>query len=174
MKKANFYVFTFISFLFLSITCSKTFGQKADFSGTWMQTERNSLSGKDYANGLPSKIKITQEQSRITIERTSLSGNTDSPATIEIEKLNIDGLPATSTTASKRIKSSMIQFTAGKMGFTETSFLNDQNDKKVLFNTSEVWSLSRDGKTLTVVRNFASASDPEDKWSMKGRYEREK
>lgn len=145
--------------------------QIANFVGAWNQKERISLSGTDYANAIPEKVQLAIDNNVLSIERVNISEDSDKPNVIK-EILKINGEKNINNISSARRKETSIKANGG-MNFIEYSEVVDPTNNKLLFKISESWSLSTDAKKLTIVKNFESTTDPNDKWSMKGIYEKQ-
>ena len=154
--------------LILLIASTTAFAQKTNFSGVWTLSERQSLSGMDYGNGVPSKITIQQETNNIKIETITAGQNGDVTAT---ETVPLNGTEATSETPSHRSRKSSLAWTSDKNELIETSAFSTPENKDTPANKVKLtYSLSADGKTLTLIKEFVSVTDANDKWSMKGTY----
>src|SRR5688572_16403995 len=69
MNKALFFLIVVL------FTVSSARGQRADFSGAWVLQKRISISGNDYVNRMPARIKITQNTDSIFIQKKIMNQN---------------------------------------------------------------------------------------------------
>lgn len=146
------------------------FADAQDFSGTWNLKERTSLTGNDYQNGLAKQITITNKKDSISITRIVANQYGD---VTQIEMVSIDGKPNPVITPGKRKKIAVIQWTINNKGFTESgSFSTPEDQNDISYKISETWTISDDGKRVTIVKTYESTKDATDKWSMKGEYEK--
>ena len=121
---------------------------KADFSGNW----KIDLQKSDKAGSAPPVIKLTQTPDSLFIERVSADGKSF------VEKLSFDGKTFVSVTTSKRTKSGTAKWDAGGQSFTETARLGEVGDpEKTAFNVTEHWTLSGDGKEVTVETDLSKS-----------------
>jgi hypothetical protein len=157
--------------LLLTIATQTLFAQSTKFSGNWVLKEKSNLFGTDYANAIPVQINMTQSAMEIVLTRTEIGAdeNTDGPSSTEKLTLTI-GKSTTSKTLDGR---KLITFViAEQETLTEMEVVTLPSDDKVAFNIKEVYSLSDDGKTLTLVKTFENALDTNDKWSTRGIYQK--
>lgn len=165
MKTKNHMTFKFAVLLMLLGVCyhHDANGQTADFSNNWTLQQKTTISGPSYDNGVPKAINITKSEKGLTIERISITGVKSS------ELLDFSGNIVNSATAANNKKATKVSSGTDNNTFKETSIFSDQQDK-VLSTTIEIWNISPNQKTLTLVKTFQSATNPDDKWSMKGLY----
>jgi len=149
-------------------------GREVTFSGSWKLIQRTSLTGKDYFNGIPKSITVNETGNKLTISRATNIATPDDVGNTASETLTHDGKPSTNQTAVKKTRISVIDPGPDKLNFTEKTTIADPAEQnKILFSISKSRTLSVDGKSLTITRSFASATDPNDKWSMKGVYQKQ-
>jgi nitrate reductase alpha subunit len=156
--------------LLLSMNCLGQGGTK--FTGTWVLQEKTSLSGIDYANGVPSKIIISQAGDQLIIYRTSIIG-AEGQDTTETQTLNLDGNAQITNDPHRKI-SVLTQYSQDHHGFSQATEVSaaGKPDLKNL-TIKEDWAFSVDGKNLTIAKTFTNLLDPDDKWSMKGTYQKQ-
>lgn len=154
-------------------------GREADFSGNWVLKDRTSVTGTDFANGIPDEIKLIQMKDAITLERLTLEQN-GAQVTVS-ETLSFDGVPLeTVTEKPHRHKSTALKWATDKKSFTEfVSYPSEYDGQTPEETITEVWALSNTGKTLTLFNTHQSAQpNPlfpgNDNWSMRGVYEKER
>ena len=155
---------TLVSTFIISFTA---FAQQTPFTGTWTQKEKTNLSGTDYSNAIPVQIKLEQSAAEITLNRTEVGPDEDTAGPTSTEKLTLEtGKGTIGTTADNR-KIKTASLIAGKT-LTEVKVITLPNSDKAAMNIKEIFTLSDDGKTLTLIKNFENTQDANDKWSVKG------
>lgn len=128
------------------------------------------LSGANYANAIANTYKVTITADSINIVRSSVGQGHDGSTS---QTVSTDGKPTVYRTKTNRKATAVIMMTADKNGFTETSvYSKADNDNEPDYQSSETFSLSPDGK-LTIIRSFQSLDNPDDKWSVKGVFEKQ-
>lgn len=148
------------------------FSQQADLSGNWTLVQKVSLSGIDYVNSIANQVNVKQSGGSIRIERiTKIPGQDDHTS---IETLTTDGKTNVLNLDSASRKTATLLLASDGKGFRESGIYTDptQSDK-VKYKITEAWSLSADGATLTIVKNFENPNDVNDKWSVKGEYNKQ-
>lgn len=127
-----------------------------NFSGEWKLNESKSDMGQ-FANIVPRKIKITQTNDSITIAKTALSFQGDEYTVSET--LSFDGketkssVPPGNSTRTASAKWS----DDGKTLTVPFTFMLDFNGQTTEIKGSETWSLSDDGKNLTLQSSSSSS-----------------
>ncbi|HEY4325141.1 MAG TPA: hypothetical protein VGN20_14185 [Mucilaginibacter sp.] len=160
----------FITALILFTTTA--FAQQPAFSGTWTLKEKTNLSGTDYGNAVPAQIKLDQSATELIITRTEVGPDEDSHGMSSTEKLPLEtGKGTVGTTADQRkiISKAIIN---GKV-LTEIKTISQPNSENTAIRTKETSTLSDDGKTLTLVKEFTNLTEANDKWTSKGTYEKQ-
>jgi|SRR6478609_2761677 len=128
---------------------------KPDFSGEWALDQSKSNLGEYGAMMAPGKLSVKAEGEVITVVRYSSSPMGESVTT---DKITLDGKESASTggmQGSSRVITSKLsddQNTMTVTGVTKLSF--DGNAFEI--TTTETWSISADGKTLTVDSNSST------------------
>ena len=146
-----------------------SYGQS--FSGHWTLQQRTSLSGIDYGNGVPKDVTMNQGADSITITRiTAMGQNPDVTAT---ETISENGAVNQKTTSTNRNKTAVFTWTEPNKSFNEKTTLSSVgNPSDLNLQIDETWSLSPDGNTLTLVKDFKNLKNSSDMWSQKGVYTR--
>jgi len=149
MKKIQWKGIIGFSVSALVILASTAFSfMKADFSGDWALDQQKSNLG-EMGRFAPTKLKITQEGSIITIVRTSAGQQGELVTT---DKLTFDGKESTSTggwegaTRKAALKLTDDQNTMTVNAVTIASF----NGTSFEIKAKETWSISADAKVLTI------------------------
>ncbi len=136
-------------FLFSS---ADLFGQKANFSGSWTLNEsKSNLGDSQYRGAL--KITVTQDDNSLTLMRVS-KGRDDEDRTTN-EKYALDGSESQNTAFMNTVRKSKCSWSAdGKILTIKSSTTFERDGEKREFNSTEAFSLSPDGKNLTIVSTF--------------------
>lgn len=122
--------------------------QKANFSGNWTFNESKSQMGEGRFR-TTSKMAIAQKDSVLTIERTS-KGRDGEESTLS-EKYTFNGKVCENTGFMNMVKKSTLVWSADNKILTINSisvFERDGNTMEI--KAVEAFSLSDDGKTLTI------------------------
>lgn len=129
----------------------------ADFSGEWTLNEQKSTIGENLGRMASKKLKITQESTAISIERTGTNRNGETVTSNE--KLTLDGKETDISAnnggggggggnATRKVSA---QWAADGKALTINSTRTFTRDGNTMENkTTENWSLSEDGKILTI------------------------
>jgi hypothetical protein len=155
MKTSKLLSFAFI--FSLSLLLSNAFGQKTNFSGTWVLNESKSQFGESRFRMGAVKAVVKQTDSIISADFTRRRPNGEETTTTE--KYTLDGKECVNSNADKtRVKKSTVNFSEdGKaMTFNSTTTI-DRNGDIMEIKSVEVFKLSEDGKTITV--DSSSSSD---------------
>lgn len=146
-----------------ALLCSFTFLQ-VSFSGTWSLNESKSELGQFGARVAATKMVVDQKADGITITRTT--NGSDAAETL------VDGKEAESTVFNGMGKrKSTIKWTADRNGFSiNANTALDRNGQTMEIKSAETWSLSADGKVLTIQNNI---STPQGDITTKAVYEKQ-
>lgn len=142
---------------------------QTNFSGTWVQKNKEFISGPKYANAVPEQVKLTPKKDSIAFEVISIAQN-NSTDTAHYTLATNGGL-FSDISKSKRKYTKKLQLSADKKTMTVTSiYKSAENDTEVEITRTETWSLSADGKQLTL--NRKSDETKSESWEAKGTYEK--
>jgi hypothetical protein len=143
--------------------------QKVNFSGKWILKDQHRISGNLYDNGVPKQMNIIQESDSMIIERVTMNQNQKDVRSVET--IRFDGKLNNTVTPSKRKKTVMIKWSNDGQDFVETSIYNSAVDEsKVDFKITDTWTLSNNGKTLTMMR--VNESNIGESWASKAIYDK--
>lgn len=143
-KLSTLVLASFTLFAFTSLT------DKANFSGSWALNEGKSDFGQRGARFAVKTIKADQKADAIAITRTSPSFNGGEDVTTT-ENLTFDGKEVQSTGVANSTKKSTLKWAEDGQTFTITSNTSmERNGQTFEFSSTETWSLSDGGKTLTI------------------------
>ncbi len=138
----------FISAAFL-FSFSTTKAYQTNFSGTWALNESKSELGQFGGRAAPSKMTVDQKGNDVTFTRTGTSPDGNSVSTTET--ITGDGKVSETTLSNAGKKSSTLKWAADGTTFTINSTISiDANGQAFTVTVVENWSLSADGKTLTL------------------------
>lgn len=144
----------------------KIVAQTANFSGTWILKERISVSGLDYDNGLPTRLKVDQRNDSIIIERLNINGS-GNEYTI-IESMSLDGEPTVISRPGNRKRTSAVKWSDDQHSLIETvNYYKPLSKSEIDFTFTERWIFDRSNH-VTIEKNQQGPSG--DKWAMKGIY----
>lgn len=156
--------------LFLGI-CSFAQAQIPALTGIWNQTEKTQLSGTEYANAIPVKLQYTIADKELSLTRTEVSPDEHTLGTVSTEKLLLEkGKAVTGQTTDRRTLITATDWNGQIL--TETKTISQSGKTDVQYRIKEVSTISQDGKTLTLVKEFENLGDTTDKWQVKGIYEK--
>jgi hypothetical protein len=136
-----------LAIIILSITSLRASAQKtSDFSGDWKVDTAKTNYGAFGLASTPVEMKISKTADTITIERIAKSRAGDLHS--YTEKLPFDGkIVLTMNHTTKKLAS----INAGQRSIIETAAYRDDTFDKT-YKATETWSISADGKTLTIDR----------------------
>lgn len=148
----SLFIFLLAPALLLSFTFKP---DHTNFSGQWELNKDKSDLGQ-FADFAPHTIKADQTDDSITISRTAPSFNGGDNTTTET--LTFDGKECESTLFGDSKKKDSLKWSDDGKSFTITyKLLLDFNGQQNEVNGTEAWSLSDDGKTLTLQGNSTSS-----------------
>lgn len=148
----SFQLFILIGLGVFLLSVANSFAQKADFSGTWTLNDSKSDLGDSQFRGA-FKIAATQEANSLDLVRLS-KGRNDEDRT-SVEKYALDGFESQNTGFMNSVKKSKASWSADGKVLTINSVMTFERDgEKREFASSEVWSLSPNGKNLTIMSSF--------------------
>jgi len=171
IQKTNKCSFVFKIFLFFNLlVCAiPGYSQQSGFTGSWTLQQRISLSGNDYANGVPNEINFSKNGEFVTI--SLLNMNQSRGFDTIVLKLNNSGQPTKSITPSKREKLSTIKWLESDKSFVQANEYTTPGRKESDQKNILTWTLASQGDTLTIVKVDENYINGET-WSMKGIYKR--
>lgn len=140
------------SFCFLLIA-TNVFAQKTGFSGTWVINEDKSEFAGQPLNVMFRKLKVQQKKDSLIIEGFRFSENSVSNSTVTSYPFNGDNV--TTILANKRKMTAFIHWSDdGKILTRYSSYSFHDKPVEVDYKSKESWSLTDNGKMLTVNRIF--------------------
>jgi hypothetical protein len=147
-----------VSSLLFAFTVAPT-----DYSGTWKLNEGKSELGQFGARGAASKITIEQKAEDITVMR--------SLGTVELKESLVNGKEVESAGFNNSKKKATLKWAADGQTFVVNGIIAiDMNGQSFELTTVENWSLSADGKTLTLQTTITT---PQGEFSTKGVYDKQ-
>lgn len=135
------------------IVCTQmTKAQTLNFSGDWKINPPKSDFGKFGERSTPIEIKINQTKDSIIIERISRSSKGEIHS--YVERLAINGNPVKILIGNSRSKTTAVKWVEDKQAMTEIANYQDDMapEQYATSKGTETWSMSGDGKTLTIKR----------------------
>ena len=136
--------------ILLAVFSSSAKSQKVNFSGIWKVDALKSNYGGYGPAAAAVKLKIVQAKDTISIERTIHPGG--GAARSFTDKLPLDGKRITNTKGTTK---SSVSIKWSGQALVETSSYHDDKFNKT-YQATETWTLSPDGKTLTIDRVVAN------------------
>ena len=132
------------------LASSLTFAQKINFSGTWNFNESKSvLSGEGGPRGAAIKMTINQDGNKMSIEKTN-RGQGGNERTFT-ENYTLDGKECENPAFRDNVKKSTARWSEDKKSLTISSKMVFERDgQQMEVNTTEIFTLSSDKKTLNV------------------------
>jgi hypothetical protein len=167
IQKTNECSFLFKTFFFFSLLFSalQGYSQQPNFSGNWTLQQRISISGNDYANGIPNEIDFSKNG-----EFVRISFINDGYDTIVLN-LNINGQPTKTTSLAKKDRISTIKWLGDNKNFAQVNdYISPGKNESDQKNTT-TWTLTDEGAILTIIKVSENYINGET-WSMKGIYKR--
>jgi hypothetical protein len=140
-----------------------------DFSGNWKLNEGKSELGQFGTRGSASKIEIKQTGNDVSITRhsTGFDGNEQTTT----ENLTADGKEVTSTVFGTAQRKATMKWADDQKSFSVTTSTSmERGGQSFSFDGKEVWSLSADGKTLTLQNTVTT---PQGEFSTKAVYDKQ-
>jgi hypothetical protein len=127
-----------------------------DFSGTWAldQAKSNLPEGRG-GRGAAAKLTVTQDKDAVLVLRTNNGQNGE---VVTTEKLTLDGKEVLATGGREgSVRKSTLTVSPDKNSLTVNSDLKTTfGDQTFESKIKEVWTLSADGKTLTIDQESVS------------------
>jgi hypothetical protein len=145
-----FFMLVYMSLAASYVVPKRSLWANADLKGEWTYNEQKSKQGQATFRVAPLKLKITNEANGLAIERTTMGFN-GGENMISTEHLTLDGKETESTVFGVMKKKSAATWSAdGKQLTVNASMVFDRNGTSTEFKSVEVYSVSDDGKTLTI------------------------
>jgi hypothetical protein len=133
--------------LFMGLNLS-AFSQTSDFSGTWNLNEEKSKMGESPSRMAPVKIVINHKGNHLSLETTRVKP--DGEKITSVEKYTLDGAACENNTENRMKKSTALLVDSVKTINIKSQSEWTRNGNKINFSLEEVFTLSKDGKTLVV------------------------
>ena len=158
--------FLFLAVLLFSFRPAQTF--QTDFSGTWKLNESKSELGQYGARGVASKIMIEQKKDMVSLAKTANNFQGEEATTTEI--LSFDGKETESLVFGSAKRKAKLKWSSdGQNMLVSATIAFEREGQTFDISSTETWSLSSDGKTLTVVSNITT---PQGEISIKAAYDK--
>jgi hypothetical protein len=128
----------------------------ANFSGSWALNEGKSELGQFGTRGAASKLVIDQKAETIGIDRTA--SNFQGETVTSTENLGFDGKEVENTFLGAAKKKSSMKWATDQQSFTVNyNIVFGQGDRTFELKGTETWTISADGKTLTIANAGSTA-----------------
>jgi len=140
-----------LSFLMIS---GKSFAQKPNFSGTFKLNESKSNTGQGPMR--PAfELVVTQDVNSLAIQRKSKGR--DGEDRVQNLKYTLDGKECENQGFMNSVSKSIVSWSADQKTLTiNTTTVMDRDGEKMEMKSTEAWSLSADGSTLSLEVNRTS------------------
>jgi hypothetical protein len=146
-----------------------TINAQTNFTGSWSLKEKKHITGPEYGNALPSKLKVEQKTDSVIIESTNM-GN-EGKETTSRQAIAMNGKTQTINSAtSKRKYVRSLAWSADKKSLILTTlFYIPENENEIDFTRIETWTLA-DGN-LSI--NKKSVETRSETWEVNGIFEKQ-
>lgn len=147
--KADLKFSTIILVSILLLSSAQIFAQdkKTDFSGSWKLNESKSQVGEGRGRMTATKMKITQEASMLTNEKTSVRQSGEE--VITIEKVTFDGKENDNSSNNRQKKSTASWSADSKVLTVNSTSIFERNGNKMEIKSVEIYKSSTDD-TITI------------------------
>jgi hypothetical protein len=149
-KPVKLFYTSVFTLLLLVVFSNSAKSQKVNFSGIWKVDSLKSNYGGFGPAAAAVTLKIVQAKDTISIERTIHPGR--GAARSFTDKLPLDGKTMTNTNGTTK---SSVSIKWSGQALVETNSYRDDTHNKT-YQATETWTLSQDGKTLTIDRIVAN------------------
>jgi hypothetical protein len=130
-----------VSFLFAA-------GEKANFAGTWTLNEEKTNLGEGGRWMLTTKMIVTQEENKMTLERVIKRRSGEESTVTEV--LTLDGKECQNNLENRQKTSTAVWSADGKNLTVSSKTVFEREGNKMEMTSVEIWKYSDDGKTLLV------------------------
>jgi hypothetical protein len=149
VKKTDSKILTFIFSTIFLLTSALTMAQKPNYAGSWTLNEGKSQMGEGRGRMAPSKLKISQDDNSIVLERTS-KRQTGEEFTSK-ETITLDGKECENTIFENRTRKSTANWSAdGKLLTISSTSVFERDGNKMEMKSVEIFKLSDDGNSLSI------------------------
>lgn len=146
-----------LSFLFMAVFSSAVLFGQTNYSGTWVLKSKEHINGPEYQNALQEEMTVRQTKDSISTGKSSVALNGKPTTTISKE-------------SNRKLVKSVGWSSDKKVATFTTAIYAEGNEKDVELTRVDSWTLSPDGKQLTVLRK--SIETKSENWEVKGVYEK--
>jgi hypothetical protein len=141
----------FIAFLLILIAfAGRSYGQQQSFVGNWLISQAKSSFGNVPFYTSVKQIQFKQDGDTVLIK--SVSVNNANVADTSFSTYFIDGRSTEKLTNNKMKMKASMRWSDETHAFLRTAEYFSEDDSKPLLKLNEIWSLSRDGKELTITK----------------------
>lgn len=146
-----------VTVLFVAILLSATLFGQSNFSGVWVLKTKEHINGPQYANALAEELTVNQSADSFAVGKRTVAMNGKTSSVVDKESNR------------KSVKS--VAWSADKKTATFTTAIYAVgNENEVELTRVDAWTLSPDGKQLTIQRK--SIETKSENWEVKGIYEK--
>ena len=151
--------------LMLGIITLHVSGQTPDHSGVWILKQKHSISGKDYANGIPKKMKVRITADSMIMERVYDGGLSNDYAMNDALPLNGNTM---SIVSANRKRESVVKSNPERDQFLIEVKYTDTGTGKESSSYVEKWNVDKTDKELRVEKMAKGTNG--DSWRIDGVY----
>jgi thioredoxin-related protein len=158
---------TIVSILLLSCLINVLHAQTPGLSGVWVLKERKSISGPDYANGIPKQMTLVLSPDSLSLLRTYDGG--EQPDYTINESLALNGSATEVLRTTSKRKSILKKGNDANSFSIEVTYRDINTGKPTSADFTEKWNMAASGKELTIEKQ-ATGSDG-NTWGITGLYQ---
>ncbi len=144
----------FVSILLLSSAYIFAQDKKTDFTGSWKLNESKSQMGEGRGRMTATKMKITQDASMLTNEKTSVRQSGEEVTTTE--KVTFDGKENDNSSNNRQKKSTASWSAEGKILTVNSTTIFERDGNKMEIKSVEVYKSSADD-TINIESSSSSS-----------------
>lgn len=146
-----------LTVLSIALLLSATVFGQTNFSGSWVLKSKEHINGPQYANALAEEMTVKQTADSISTGKRTVAMNGKPSSAMDTE-------------SNRKIVKSIAWSADKKTATFTTAIYVPGNENEVELTRIDVWTLSPDGKQLTIQRK--SVETKSENWEVKGSYEK--
>jgi hypothetical protein len=146
-----------LTVLSIALLLSATVFGQTNFSGSWVLKSKEHINGPQYANALAEEMTVKQTADSISTGKRTVAMNGKPSSAMDTE-------------SNRKIVKSIAWSVDKKTATFTTAIYVPGNENEVELTRIDVWTLSPDGKQLTIQRK--SVETKSENWEVKGNYEK--
>lgn len=162
-----------LSIITITLFCTVKSYSQANFSGVWAIDNSKSYFGKVPTYVMPTSIELQKKSDSlfVTFKVTGQDGN---PYKVS-SKYDLTGKVVEKAISNGGTMRSIMIWSADHLGLTknQTYYLSAKDPAQPTKTINETWTLSADGKTLTIQQTAQIIAKPESNYTIKAIYEKQ-